>query len=66
MGKTIKDSRIEYIEKERLLRTKISDHHKRVYEDHELLEFINDFFSQNRNIYANVKYTYPYTLEMYP
>ncbi len=37
----------------------------RVYEDHELAEFIEDFFSRNRNIYAGVKYTYPFTLEMY-
>ena len=66
MGKSIKDHRAKYIETEKLLKSQLGEPSMRVYEDHELEEFINDFFSRNRNIFASVKYTYPLTLEMYP
>ena len=70
MGKSHIDRRIEFLNEEKKRKGSVEvmapNPSMRLYEDHELAEFINDFFSRNRNIFANIKYTYPHTLEMHP
>ena len=70
MGKSHIDRRLEFLNEEKKrqgsVEVRAPNPSMRLYEDHELMEFINDFFSRNRNIFANIKYTYPNTLEMYP
>ena len=53
MGESLPDNRTRFIEAERILKPQLGDPSLRVYEDHELSEFIDNFFKQAKYLFRS-------------